>query len=179
MKTIESWPKATLALQSARPTPVAILSLCPSFNEDVEKLTNGLSGQNAHSLFGLSIDLDETENEESDALAREGFGRRADRNSSVILRPLTIETKLQHVKIGFNGLLRAGTALSEITSLAVLVSPLEHPKRILTQLLSENADEPSPTIAHAVSFDAIKTITKAHLAMAASLPPRPTRPVSR
>ena len=79
--------------------------------------------------------------------------------------PMTVETKLQHIKKVANALHRTGVPLAEIVSLASLVTPIARPKAIMTLLYHEGGKETrTPGLGHAVEI--LRQVAKYHAACA-------------
>jgi integrase len=165
-KSSDAWPNTILSLASARGQLLLPFSACPaSFNEDVEVYKEKLKGQNLDEFFGITIEGD-AEPDAFDEIAAEtleGFGRTS---GAVLLRPETVKSKVDQIKAAFNALHRAGVPLSEITSLASLVTPLDRPRMIMSQLLRENGGNTKPVIGHVA--DMLRQLAKYHV----KLPPK-------
>jgi len=159
--SVDLWPKTILSMKSNRSQLLLPFSACPaSFGEDVEAYKEKLNGQDVDQFFGVSIDAEDGDPNAFDEIAaekRKGAGRNG---GAQILRPLTISSKLQSIKVAFNALHRAGVPLSEIRSLSCLVTPLDHPKMIINQLLRENGGFTKPFIAHAT--ETLRQLAKFH-----------------
>lgn len=148
---IPGWPTTILHLPSLRGQLLLPFSAFPaSFQEDVEAYTKRLSGNDIGSLFGVDLD----EEAPLSSAGAEPFAHVPgthffnDKNKPAFkpMRPTTVVSKLQLLKVSANALHRAGTPLASITSLASLVQPLSHGAAILEHLSQAAGGKTTPQI---------------------------------
>jgi hypothetical protein len=123
-----------------------------SFQADIAAYRDRLAGEDPEALFGIANADDPFE-------------------PPVAVKPqspMTVETKLQHIKTVANALHRTGVPLAEIASLASLVTPLVRPKAIMTRLCQEGGKKR----ARPVSAMRRKSCGRSRNTTSAARPPR-------
>jgi integrase len=149
---IESWPKKNLALKSMREQLLLPFgAFPPSLEADIQVYAKKMAGVDLDDIFGIDIasEDEKSENGDSNNMRSMDIGKPTGCRP---LRPLTIETKLQTLRVIVNALHRSGTPVDEITDLSCCVTPLAKPKAILTTLMKENGGKTSPKIGHAAEM---------------------------
>jgi integrase len=134
-QAIEAWPRTKLILSSSRKLLMPLHAFPASFRQDIDYFVERLSGNNAAAIF----DYEEDHGDE-DAPRPRPVGR--------ALRPLTLETRVQHIRTAGHALHKSGVPINGISSLRCLIQPPEHAKQLLEYLWVENGKKISPTIAH-------------------------------
>lgn len=134
-QAIEGWPRTKLNLRSNRKLLVPLHVFPASFRQDVDHFVERLSGNDAAAIF----DYEEHHGDE-DAPRPRPVGR--------ALRPMTVETRVQHIRTAAHALHKSGVAIDAISTLRSLIQPFAHAKQLLEYLWVENGNKLSPTIAH-------------------------------
>lgn len=140
-KNITGWPHTTLSLASRRQQlllPLKQMTL--AFQESVKAYEDRGLGKDFEVQFGVT-----TASDPLAPMSKQSAGFKP-------MRPITMETKIQRIKVAANALIRSGKPAEEILSINDLATPLAHPKAILNQLWQENDQKLSPNISHIASL---------------------------